>query len=68
MKKFKFGGSRGHWWVSWTDNYTDWKTTNFQYKCDMNRQINALRYQHYQFVGDNNLTLKQQLIGNKNKK
>lgn len=47
MKQYKFGGSKGHWFISFTEDGNNWKTTNFQYKVDAKRFEKCLQEQGY---------------------
>lgn len=51
MKQYKLGGSKGHWWLSWTDG-NGWKTTNYQYKGDLNRAEKIFKEQGFVLVND----------------
>jgi len=45
-KLYKLGGSKGHWWLQWTDGGA-WKTTSFQYVADLKRLEKILKGQGY---------------------
>jgi len=45
-KLYKLGGSKGHWWLQWSDGGA-WKTTSFQYVSDLKRTEKILKGQGY---------------------
>ena len=43
MNLYRKGGSRGHWYIHWSNDGKNWFCLNFQYKTDMARTERALK-------------------------